>query len=212
MSRPVTSDAILEVTFVADGNGGTLLNVWHYKFDSPFQATVDGDSVVTLVQQILQPAGANNVLERWRITLSEGVIVQHIRYQWITPLRYTPVTDEVGHGPGADPTPALPMNVCGVVTLRTLFAGKHGIGRKHFGGLTSAACDQAMMSDTFKTDIAVLMGPMMQRIVLTTIQPGLGLLPCVYNRANPTASHQLNGYVIQGTARVMRRRTLYVGK
>lgn len=211
MSRPVPGNSVLEVTFVGDGNSGKLLNVWHYKLDN-VAAAVDGDAITTLLRAQIQPAAGGGVLESMCNMCHETVTWRHIRYQWITPIRYTPITDTTGGGNGTHATQALPMNVCGVLTLRTLFAGRSGLGRKHFGGLSVTDVNAGTMTPLWQANVTPVSLVMTLPVNLTPVQPGLTLQAVVFHRAAPELSHTIAGYQTQETARVMRRRTLFVGE
>lgn len=212
MSRPVTNNSVLEVAFRGTGAGGMLMNIWHYRLEGAGSSVVDGDAIVNLLKAQIQSAPGSSVLNSMCLMCHETVNWHDIRYQWITPLRYTPVTSTVGNGSGNKVDQALPMNVAGVWTLRTLFAGRAGIGRKHFGGLSVSAVSSSEMTPAFEADCQAVMLMMTLPVNCGPVSPGLMLQAVVYHRVDPTVSHVITGYEMQTTSRVMRRRTVSVGK
>lgn len=211
MARPVQGGAILEVANLGEENGQRIMNVWHYKFDGATTPTADGDALVNVLSGILQGGGADGLLDLLKAQTNEIVTWQSVRYQWITPIRYSPTVVTADNGPGEVADPPLPQNVSGVATLHSMFAGPGGSGRKHFGGLSTTDEGGGEMMNQFLVNTSPILELMMEVVDTGAVQVGSSLVPVIFNRVTPANSIQWTGYTIQDTSRVMRRRTVRVG-
>jgi len=209
--RPVQGGAIIEVSNIGVLNGQRVMNVWHYRFDGAPTPIVDGDELQSELRAVIQGGAAAGLLPALRAMCVEPMDWQRIRYQWIAPIRYSPVDVTVGNGPGADVAVPLPQNVCGVVTLQSIFAGPGSTGRKHFGGLSVDAIEAGLVTAAFKAAAILVMETMSSPVPTPAVQINSSLVPVVYDRVDYTISVPWTGYTIQDTSRVLRRRTVGVG-
>lgn len=210
MARPVGTNAILEVTFVGLYQGSTILNVFHYRLLSASSAIFDGDLVVDAAIAKLQtdPLGAANA---FRDCVNVAFELLHVRYQWIYPIRFSPLTSDNNCGGGTVVGQELPSNVAGVFLKRSIFAGPHGHGSCHMSGLSVQSVVGPVLSAEYKTDLSVFAARMDDTISLSEILSGASLAPVLYDRSSPATSALWNETQVMESVRVMRRRTLGVG-
>jgi hypothetical protein len=138
-----------------------------------------------------------------------GSIVDH-RMQLISPQRLAPIISTVGD-PGTAIGDALPTNVAGVATKRTINATRWGIGSWHQPCLASSAITSAgVVANSYR----VALETALQTNLQGSYQPGgsFGSIRAIlWGRAVPLRFSQIESYVGQATPRVMRRRTVGVG-
>jgi len=209
--RPVQGGSILEVSNIGTCNGQRVMNVWHYRWDGAPTPVADGDLIVGALQDTLQPGGPAGMLPLLKAMCNEIMRWDYVKYQWISPIRYSPVNLELGMGVGQVVTEPLPQNVAGVVTLQSIFGGAGSTGRKHFGGLSAEDEAAGLMTDTFKNHAVELMNLMGAEVNTFGVQPTSKLVPVIYDKATPANSIPWISYTVQETSRVMRRRTVRVG-
>jgi len=210
--RPVTGGSILEVANVGLINGQTIMNVWHYRWDGAPSVAVDGDLITNVLRPVLQGGPLPGLLDGLKAMCNEICAWQYIRYQWITPIRYAPIQNPIDSGNGAAVDQALPQNVCGVVTLQSIFAGPGFTGRKHFGGLSVTDEATGLMTNEFRLSANLIMEVMIQEVPTPGVQASSTLVPVIFDRLNPENSVPWIAYHVQDTSRVIRRRTVGVGK
>lgn len=209
--RPVQGGAILEVQNVGSEFGQRVMNVWHYRWEGAASPVADGDAIVADLKAVIQPGAVGGLLGALRAMCTESMSWNYIRYQWIAPIRYAPVNNALGAGPGTQAGEAMPPNVCGVVTLKSIFAGPGSTGRKHFGGLTTADELQGLMTEQFFDSANLVMEIMKSEVPTGGVQINSKLVPVVLDKVDYTISIPWTEYEIQDTSRVLRRRTVRVG-
>jgi hypothetical protein len=195
----------VKYTFV----GQVMLNTMHFRYQSNITGN---DNTSQFNNELLAKySGPGGFLKTLTTLLGTDVMVDQHSFQVVYPNRYVADVELYG-GPGMTPTPTCPCNTAMVFTKRSLFATRWGTGSWHQVGVPEAARISAGKWDppdvlVFRDALALIMlgpqkGPTAQG----------SLIPVVWGRGVPGRSSEIVKVDGQETIRVMRRRTVGVGK
>lgn len=199
----INNGAIMAVAFQGTLYGQQIMTTFHYRYEGPVIAS--GQTFLQTFIGVNAQMQANQGL--WRACISADCVSLEAAGQWIWPLRYRAYRVPMA-GPTGDMGSANASNTASVITLIADEATRHGVGNKHLPGLAGGNQDQGFLTNpqiVANTDFSTAMA---------TSVPLLGgvMQPVIYNRANPAASLDVVGAEVNQTVRVMRRRTVGLGK
>lgn len=201
---------IIEVTFKGDVYNQTVLNILHYRVltAATGSTTVQSDSLATA--EHVGPAGGADIWTLMALLLANDYNLEGVRVQDVFPVRYAPVFAALpAQGTGG---PGNSTNLAGVITKQTRLSGRDQVGSIHLGPIADGDQDQGFMAGTWLTDAQSLADAM--EVVLSPVA-GLTLEPVIWHRTVPatgTYSTRITNCTPRDTLRVMRRRTVRVGK
>lgn len=138
MARPVAVGAVLEISYVGRHENQRTLNVFHYGLSAlSAGGTVDGDLVVQgASNDQFNTEGEDKFMDEYLQCLSEDFALERIRFQWVSPTRYS-FTEELSAFPAGKFTgPALPPNVSGVIGEAKRGDGPHQPGQRSHASRT----------------------------------------------------------------------------
>ena len=202
------NNAVLLYTIRYSQAGQTFLNTAHFKYTDNITGV---DDYATYANAILDrfELAANIIADLADLMHPSITIVDH-RIQQVHPVRLAPIIHTLGV-PGLATGTALPTNTAAVVTKRSEFATRWGIGSWHQPGLPSSALTSAgVMATTWLDDLELaLAGPLTVAFVPTAMNGEVnGVL---WNITTPLRFTDVNSIQAQSTPRVMRRRTVGLG-
>lgn len=204
-------NAIVEVSFNTTYASQRYLNIRHLRVSVP----VPAGTTVQQEMEALLDALTLNAVGSYRKTflglLSSSHTLTSMRVQPVRPTRQVFFTRNInvpGENVGVAPT----GNIAAVLTFKTLSAGRDQIGSFHMPGVPADVLVQGRIDNAYA---ALLDG---LGLVLTSGQivaaTGGEYLPVIFHR-NATIvppSDDIVNWIVQSTARTMRRRTVGVGK
>lgn len=205
MATPLTDGSILLVTLQCKQNNQLILNTLHYEYDKPGGApdyTVPCTELINLFQVV-----GDLQSKVQAITVSTYQLVQWI-VQPVYPDRLAPVVKPLGIF-GNNSSPPAPQNVAAVVSKLSPIATRYGRGSWHQGGLAS--------TDSVGGNITGAVVPLLNNVgqlisqERTLLTSGLAH-PILWNKKVPGRKVIIDNYRTETTSRVMRRRTVGVGK
>jgi len=198
---------ILQISFVGTLFSQRVLNVLHYRVTadstSPSYVTAAGavgfqmqSGVVTPGLAMLAAQGPEYNLDYIRVQKVNG-----------TRLRYV---DYAVNLPGTVAGNCTAPNIAATITKKTENGTRHGIGSLHLPGIPSNGYANGVLDATYKLLVdaisARLINPFTVQLETTQCQPIL------WSKSIDPVYHPLTNTVVQNTIRVMRRRTVGVGK
>lgn len=208
---PVNQGDLIQLTFVSRWNAQIIMLTTHYKCRTP--ASGSQSTAITLQGLIdyVDPAGANSLGDVYLKCLPENVILREMWAQKIYPAREVKQSKAVSYT-GLWPTAeANTGNIDAVITLRTDKAGRSQVGNKHIGPMPQDAYTSGQISGA----MILAMETLGEGLVNALNTPASGQYdPVIFHRNGDGAaakSDLIGSYVIQTTARVMRRRTVGLG-
>lgn len=205
MAYPVSSGAVLELTFEGTHNGQTVMNVWHWYMQK--EGGIE-DGLASATAFLVWIKGASTIWDTYLDCISEDVINIQAYAQWITPVRYRYIVAAGAPEPGARAAFSLPQNVQGSITFFGDEANRHNLGRKAMPGVTSDDVVNGEVGAALKTDYQSLADAVLQDFVGPE---GEDYSLVIFNRATPELSPYVMGGFPQDSVRVERRRTVRVG-
>jgi len=207
MPYVVSPQAVCSVTIVGRHEGQQVMNVFHYRYNGS-QQLIDGAAALNALH--VQQAGANGILQPWRLCVSEKVSDVKVRYQWGDPDRFAFIEKDMPIGnTGAVAGDAMPVNTAASITKRTEAAGRSQVGTLHMPGLPVTWITNGALTQAAIDAYTVLRAKMI--LAISTVDPPAEFLPVLFKRSSPTVSPQFTTTSLQGFARIMRRRTVGVG-
>jgi hypothetical protein len=208
--------SVVQATFRGLLHGQLVMNTFHYTPQTAGGVTGGGaflDDMFDVLNAV------DGMCVRWKAILSSSVTLLECDLQWIYPDRFIKRTYTIGANGDNDNTTT--TNLATVISLRGNQADKRSIGTKHIPGLTAALCDAGLIQPAqyaLADDLCV-------RAILPITVGTRVLDPIVFGRARaaytdpdgtvhpplPVSKRVITTYIVQQTARVMRRRTVGVG-
>lgn len=206
MPYTIPPGAIAAVTLLGKHENQQVMNVFHYKV-MPVAPITDGraylDSFLTLLNTDA------NLVTAWKNCLSEKCVALQLRGQWIVPQRYAVIDRETAPGEGTVAGNAYPVNTSCSITRRTDMAGRREVGTIHVPAVPESFLLNGNITEAGVTAYNLLGVESIRRI--TDPETDGEWIPIHYGRSNPAEPNEITGYVLQPTARVMRRRTVGLG-
>lgn len=193
--------------------GQKIITSWHYQVTV---ASTQADTVTACTTLAASwSAGVVSPFLSFLAVCPQNYMCDQITVQKIDPTRYRAGFTNMGL-PGTDPNDTNSVNQAAFVEKATVFAKRGETGGWHIPGLTEPNLTNGLISNAFMTKLSTFGSRCLN--VFTDITDGtLELKPVMYHRWKgvpfpvkpPT---QLFITIPQRTARVMRRRTVGVGK
>jgi hypothetical protein len=187
-----------------------MMNVYHYRYAGPTQIPDGYQAAFQLGGHIANVAvsGAGRFAHYWQILAANvGITIYNVQTQWIHPLRYGVVNQEMAPVGGLVAQNVLPPPDQARIMFTTERAGKHFRGGLCIPGLTVLDYDVAgLWTAGAKTALGNL-----GNNVAGTIQIGAALTygpweRIIFQRLAPTASMKVIGSVVMPQVRTQRRR------
>lgn len=214
----VAANSVCQVTMKGTLFNQAVMNTFYYRLDPSGGTITNGGAFLADFNDTLSVP--DNFYDAYMACLPALVENVFADLQWIDPDRF--IKREFVVGPVGTfthvPTTA---NLAAVLELRANIADRRSIGSKHLPGLGGAALVAGNVSAGLISQIDNFGG------ICTTEQPvgARSMRPIVFGRARPsyTDKHgkvhpaipksyrEVSGYIVQRTARVMRRRTVGLG-
>jgi hypothetical protein len=176
----------------------------HYEF-TQIGGAADYRAEMTALLASINLAGQINA--RMIAAASSGWTLTRVSAQPIYPTRLKAVFLDIGTV-GAKSGTQAPSNVAATVTKTTDLATRYGVGSWHQGGLIASDVQGGSIAAGLRVELAAL-GSELSDVVDGT-NPGT-FVPVIWNLITPVRRTDIQGYIVQDTSRVMRRRTLRLG-
>jgi len=207
MAYIITSPAVLSFTIEGRQEGQQVMSIFHYLFNNP-SFTSDGRAQLEAFADRMHAVGG--LYDLYRNCLSEEVVQLRTRTQWIAPTRFAFVERTPAFTTGGVTGTAFPSNTAVDVTRRTQNSGRTQRGTIHMPGVPATFLASGSVTtagnDAYSTFAALSLSA-----IVTAFEAG-NFFPCLFHRSAPTVVQQLINFRVQPTARVMRRRTVGLGK
>jgi hypothetical protein len=187
------------------------MNTYHYFLDSATVNPVPDGALLAqdfLTQQIAAPP---SLFSTHNECTTSDVGYTFLTAQWIHPLRYG-LQFVLPAVTGTLTPPAATQNVGASISREGDLADRHNRGRVQIAGIPAADCNNGLISNAQQILLAAHAFLFKNRIPVTSGGLVCTFAPCIFNRADPAASAPLTQAFVMGTTRVMRRRTVGVGK
>lgn len=202
---------IIEVGWESEFNAQRFLNVMHYR------KQVNQTVPTTAIQEEAQIAvelstgGAGTLVDLYRDCLPSNLTLHRVRVQVIRPLRLVPRYGSI-EAAGTAATTAQQGNLSAVITFKSDFAGRNQQGSFHVPALPKDMALGGYLADAgFIADFNALGAKLIQSI--TPAGTGAEYLPVILHpNGHVPDGNGITDYICQSTVRVMRRRTVGVGK
>lgn len=202
---------ILEVGFEGTIYSQKVLSVFHYRVD--VAPTVITDSILSQASVLneIKATGAQDKVTKYLACISNNYTLDRITAQYIYPARYR--RSFLYSGAAATRVGAAnTANTSAVITKLTRRAGKSFRGSLHLPGIVNSDYS----SGTILAPLNNLMVILASDLINPLTEPGGGAgiwNPIIFHRNAPGSFAEIwNDYAIQQTLRIMRRRTVGVGK
>lgn len=207
MAAAAVGDRIL-VTFKGSLLAQIVMNTFVYRITS-ITGTPNQHDVFDALDTKLK--SANNLVPKFMLAVTHDYGLDQIWYQTIAPGRFAkyPVTAVglIGSFTGE----SLTANLAGVITRRGDLGNRHNISTLHVPiGTDDNACEEGELTVDLKGALDVLAVQMNSSITLSS--PTVGLEPVINNGPNAADYSPITNCFTSSGIRVMRRRTLRVGK
>jgi len=208
MARVVVNNSILEVTMLQRYNAQVCMNVLHYRWTSTGPA--EGDDLTDLLDALVFN-GVGSVTDLLKARNAATWFYTATKYQWVSPIRYTPklYTDATGFGENVNP--ALPQNVAAVLTKKAVVATRKGTGGVHFTGLCDDDVLDGFLTAARKTNMDAVAVQLSQVADTGAVLAGSKLTPIIGPQTEASTAPTWTDWISQDTVRVMRRRTVGLG-
>lgn len=211
MAQPVALFDILELRILGRMNNQRLMNVLHYRLERVGASVLDGIEVISKMnEKLMSPVGG--VIEVLRGMSNPAWSYEGCVYQWIHPNRYVSVRINDGAGAGLLAGVALPQNVASVLTKRSQFGSRHGIGSIHLGGMGAGDVTNGLLTVTRISKSVELADVLTVSVDMSDLVADAEMEPIILNKAAPADSYDFHDITIQNTVRVQRRRTVGLGE
>lgn len=211
MPRQVGSNSVLEVSFVSSYQAQRILNVFHYRWQTVSPTTGDGDAIVDAAIDVLH-APIIGAVPSFRDCIAESMNLERVRYQWVSPFRWSFVSSGLNCGPGTQMGVGLPANVGATAQKVTEYPGPAGRGSTHMTGAITEFLNGDSWTTPYKTLIGAFMSRMDDVIPTTEVIAGSTLQPILLHKAAIVESVPWRDAFVHPEPRVMYRRTLRVGQ
>jgi len=204
MSYSIEPGAIIEYIVESELDNQRLLNTFHYRYSTDAPAQSPGAVLLGDFLDDMEVA-LNGIPKAIIDSASEDMTILSHRAQVIYPLRYAYLLDGIGD-PGARVGTAVPAGVAGCVLRKIDLAGRGKTGRVEIPGALVTDMEEGKWSITYLGLLNTIGNAMIiQRDLGTEIG---GLLPIIFNRANPILSELMTSWNAQSTIRYMTRRVV----
>lgn len=208
---PINQGDLIQLTFVSRWNAQVIMLTTHYKCRTPPTGSMPTSQALQGLIDYVDPADANSLGSMYLGCLPENLTLREIWAQKIYPTREVKQSKAVSYTGNWPTAEASTGNIGGVITLRTDKAGRSQVGNKHIGPLPQDAYSNGQISGAAILALdalgEALVGP------LNTVNTGQ-YDAVIYHRSGDGAAQKsdlIGTYVVQTTARVMRRRTVGLG-
>lgn len=175
-------------------------------------ASSTSPSYVTAVQNIadnFRTGPINSWAAAYVAVAPNNWTLVNVRAQVIYPtrgiFRVSAASTPGGYGSGASTT-----NVTGVITKRTISGKRWGLGRLHLAPLPNGSFGDGVLTGAYTSLLATLVSYIPQTLVMNS--ETTALMPILFSINTPTRQTPVISADLQNTVRVLRRRTLGVGK
>jgi hypothetical protein len=212
MGRPAGS--IVEVRVKGTVNAQKVMTVLHYKVGNPSALDPAGPEETALFGAL--SLGATAITDKYRACCSVDYTMDGIDVQFITNTRFVNVFNAIA-GAGTFAGVCDAQNLSAVITKKTELAARNQVGSVHIPGLSV----NSYLAGFTTAALKALMNTLAAALLFTQA-PGLGggtYLPVIFHRGDPHAippilpsDDLMQAAFPQDTLRVMRRRTIGVGK
>lgn len=208
MAIPINS--IVELSFRGTLFNQTMLTVRHYQSSNNQSGVTVADDLNAFLDAV-DNGGPNDLVTPYLNCCGPEYVLDEIRAQVVKTLRSVPRPRTVGAA-GTFGSVITAQNVSGVITLTTSKAGRSQIGRVHMPALPIEAYSGGNITGPYSTLLNTLGGELLRTV--TVALGGGAYIPVLYHRTLPIpqAGDLIETRTIQTTLRVMRRRTVGVGK
>lgn len=205
MPTPLADGAIVQISVIYSQNSQTLINTLHYKYSNAGGAPDYRDAMNELLNE-LQTAG--DLEDDIAAAMHNTCTLIRWEAQPVYPSRFSKVTRTMNRA-GARGGTALPQNVSAVITKQTDLATRYGRGTWHAVGLVTTDNDNGKVS----FGLNGVLDQIGQDIAFDRALATLGtMVPVIWVRGVPARATPITSYKVEDTLRIMRRRTVGVGK
>lgn len=205
MSREVSTDAIIEVTFQGRADDQVTLSLFHYRLNNAI-ANSDGTALADQLHTALIAAGSLRAL--YLACCSNDFTLERMRYQWIYPTRYSAQDKAVGPLAGLIADVMAPSNIAAALLKRTFLTGRRQRGVLHMPGVAVGSIAGSVLTGAAEA----LYSALGVRVAGTITLAGDEVFePVIFNKQFPVTSPTIQTVDPEHTARIMRRRTVGVG-
>lgn len=202
---------VLEVTYQMTLYGQRLLTVLHYKVTTAPTVVTDPLLSQADVLNEIKNGGAQDRVTVYRNCVSNNLNFDALTAQYVYPGRWRRSTLNINVA-GSVSGSAGSANIAAVIEKTTDLAGKANRGSVHVPGIQNGQYSNGLIGTTLNNNLVLLA----DKLITTINESGAGAgvwKPIIFHRRFPATTSQIwNSYTIQQTVRVMRRRTVGVGK
>lgn len=205
---------VFEVRLRGLVNAQQTLNVLHYRVQNPSALASGGPEETALFAALT--IGATSITTKYLACISPDFTLQSMDVQRIGPPRWINVRNGIAL-PGTFAGACDAQNVSGVITKYTETAGRSKIGSVHIPGLSKTSYLLGGLTAGLKAVMTTFAAAL-----LNLQSPALGggtYQPVIFHRGDPhhvppipNSTDEFLSASVQDTLRVMRRRTIGVGK
>lgn len=217
MAYDIAARSVCQVTIRGTLFNQVVMNTFHYRLDGT-SSLINGSLFLDNFSAVLTAPG--NLIDAWEGVVPAQVINHFLDLQWIDLDRFVKKTYVVGTE-GGSPLGTTSTNQAAVLELRADIADKRSISSKHIPGLGGSGIVAGQLS----FDKTAEMSTVGEASVLPLTVGTRIMTPIIFGRARAayTDKHgvvhpaigksyrEVSQFIVQATARTMRRRTVGVG-
>lgn len=190
-----------------------LIILTHYYRVVTFDVGVTDDQIRdTLLTKVRAGAGGSDILEsKYLDCMPSNYVLTYIQSQKVSVGRRRAAQATRGT-PGTVADSATTANLASTITLTTELAGRNQQATKHVGPLPNGSdqFEDGLINPLYGALLSAFRARLLTGVV--DIPLSLQLAPCIYHKPGPVFSTDVIDGSIGDTVRVMRRRTVGVGK
>lgn len=205
MPTPLETGSIVQVVCYQTYNGQLMLNTLHYKYTNTGGAPDYEDACNELLDELFT---AGDLRDDILTVLHTSASLDRITAQPVFPTRLTAINRNV-NAAGLRGGDAAPQNQAAVISKTSVFATRYGRGSWHQGGLIAADNVAGKISFGLSGVLAQIASDILAERALATLGT---MTPVLWSKKVPSRITPVKGTIVQPNLRVMRRRTIGVGK
>jgi hypothetical protein len=205
VATPTDVNTVWQMTFRYAMNGQILLNTFHYVQKTSSVA----DYVAYAIAFNSQIVALGALKDKIKDVLCNTCQLTNIIYQPIKPIRYQAVVAVVGEN-GTMLGDPLPQNVGQTIERRGIVANRHNMGSLHLPPPSVAGVSGGLLTGIQITNLNIVAAALLL-VIAPPLTPAV-MVPYLIPRDPDSPYVPLASAAAQTTVRVLRRRTVGVGK
>jgi len=202
----ISNGAVMSLTMEGRHENQQVMTVLHYKLRCGLPLVDGRAELETFLDSV---NGVGKLVEKWKDCLSVKCVALRLRAQWLTPLRFAYVPRATVPGDGTIAGDAYPVNTAVAITRQTDVAGRDEVGTIHMPAVPITFIENGTLTPAAEAAYSLLAEKLIE--VIPGGPDDVFFDPVHFKRANPSVANPIISYVLQPTARIMRRRTVGLG-